>query len=83
MHARTDARTDGRRTDFGTKLMYPIFLTKKAGLNIVLYHMRSMPLVANRLRFQDLKKSDHTKILMAKTGLVRLYYAPKFITLLF
>ena len=26
---RTDAQTDGRRTDFGTKLIYPIFLTKK------------------------------------------------------
>ena len=25
----TDRRTDGRRTDFGTKLIYPIFLTKK------------------------------------------------------
>ena len=25
----TDGRTDGRRTDFGTKLIYPIFLTKK------------------------------------------------------
>ena len=25
----TDARTDGQRTDFGTKLIYPIFLTKK------------------------------------------------------
>ena len=24
-----DGRTDGRRTDFGTKLIYPIFLTKK------------------------------------------------------
>ena len=26
---RTDRQTDGRRTDFGTKLIYPIFLTKK------------------------------------------------------
>ena len=26
---RLDARTDGRRTDFGTELIYPIFLTKK------------------------------------------------------
>ena len=26
---RTYERTDGRRTDFGTKLIYPIFLTKK------------------------------------------------------
>ena len=26
---RTDGRTDRRRTDFGTKLIYPIFLTKK------------------------------------------------------
>ena len=26
---RTDIRTDGRQTDFGTKLIYPIFLTKK------------------------------------------------------
>ena len=25
----THGRTDGRRTDFGTKLIYPIFLTKK------------------------------------------------------
>ena len=25
----TDARTDGQRTNFGTKLIYPIFLTKK------------------------------------------------------
>ena len=25
----TDRRTDGRRTDFGTKLLYPILLTKK------------------------------------------------------
>ena len=25
----TDARRDGRQTDFGTKLIYPIFLTKK------------------------------------------------------
>ena len=25
----TDRRTDGRRADFGTKLIYPIFLTKK------------------------------------------------------
>ena len=26
---RTDRQTDGRRTDFGTKLIFPIFLTKK------------------------------------------------------
>ena len=26
---RTHAHTDGRRTDFGTKLIYPFFLTKK------------------------------------------------------
>ena len=29
LDGRTDARTDGWRTDFGTKLIYPIFLTKK------------------------------------------------------
>ena len=29
MHGRTDRQTDERRTDFGTKLIYPIFLTKK------------------------------------------------------
>ena len=28
----TDAQTDGRRTDFGTKLIYHIFLKKKAGI---------------------------------------------------
>ena len=28
-HRRMDRQTDGRRTDFGTKLIYPIFLTKK------------------------------------------------------
>ena len=28
----TDARTDGRRIDFGTKLIYPFFLKKKAGM---------------------------------------------------
>ena len=35
-HERTDARTDGRRTDFGTKLIYPFFLKKKAGITIKL-----------------------------------------------
>ena len=30
----TDAQTDGRRTDFGTKLIYPFFLKKKAGIKI-------------------------------------------------
>ena len=29
---RTDGRTDRRRTDFGTKLIYPLFLKKKAGI---------------------------------------------------
>ena len=29
MDKQIDARTDGRRTNFGTKLIYPIFLTKK------------------------------------------------------
>ena len=28
----TDRRTDGRRTDFGTKLIYTFFLKKKAGI---------------------------------------------------
>ena len=28
-NGQTDRRTDGRRTGFGTKLIYPIFLTKK------------------------------------------------------
>ena len=40
-HGRTDGRTDGwtdgrtddgRRTDFGTKLIYPFFLKKKTGI---------------------------------------------------
>ena len=30
-HGQTDRRTDGRRTDFDTKLIYPFFLKKKAG----------------------------------------------------
>ena len=29
---RTHRRTDGRRTDFDTKLIYPYFLKKKAGI---------------------------------------------------
>ena len=29
---RTDGQTDGRRTDFDTKLIYPFFLKKKAGI---------------------------------------------------
>ena len=29
---RTHGRTDGRRTDFNTKLIYPFFLKKKAGI---------------------------------------------------
>ena len=29
---RTHGQTDGRRTDFGTKLIYPFFLKKKAGI---------------------------------------------------
>ena len=28
----TDAQTDGRRIDFGTKLIYPFFLKKKVGI---------------------------------------------------
>ena len=31
-YAHTHGRTDGRRTDFGTKLIYPFFLEKKAGI---------------------------------------------------
>ena len=31
---RTDGQTDGRRTDFDTKLIYPFFLKKKAGIII-------------------------------------------------
>ena len=37
---RTDGQTDGRRTDFDTKLIYPFFLKKKAGIKmpvVVLY----------------------------------------------
>ena len=30
----TDGRTDGRRTDFDTKLIYPFFLKEKAGIII-------------------------------------------------
>ena len=30
----TGARTDGRRTNFGTKLIYPFFLKKKAGITL-------------------------------------------------
>ena len=30
--ARTHRRTEGRRTDFGTKLLKPFFLKKKAGI---------------------------------------------------
>ena len=30
--ARTDGQTDGRRTDFDTKLIYPFFLKKKVGI---------------------------------------------------
>ena len=33
---RTHRRTDGRRTDFDTKLIYPFFLKKKAGIIIVI-----------------------------------------------
>ena len=32
-HGRTDGRTDGR-TNFDTKLIYPFFLKKKAGLTM-------------------------------------------------
>ena len=31
-YARTHTQTDGRRTDFDTKLIYPFFLKKKAGI---------------------------------------------------
>ena len=31
-HGRTDRQTDGRRTDIETKLIYPFFLKKKAGI---------------------------------------------------
>ena len=31
---RTDGRTDVRRTDFGTKLIYPFFLKINAGIKI-------------------------------------------------
>ena len=31
-HRQTDRQTDGRRTDFDTKLIYPFFLKKKAGI---------------------------------------------------
>ena len=31
-HAQTGGRTDGRRTDFGSNLIYPFFLKKKAGI---------------------------------------------------
>ena len=31
--AHPHGRTDGRRTDFGAKLIYPIFLKKKSGYN--------------------------------------------------
>ena len=30
----TDGQTDGRRTDFDTKLIYPFFLKKKAGIKM-------------------------------------------------
>ena len=33
----TDAQTDGQRTDFGTKLIYPVFL-KKRGYKILLIY---------------------------------------------
>ena len=33
-HGQTDGQTDGRRTDFDTKLIYPFFLKKKAGITI-------------------------------------------------
>ena len=35
-HGQTDRRTDGRRTDFDTKLIYPFFLKKKAGIIIII-----------------------------------------------
>ena len=34
---RTHGRTDGRRTDFDTKLIYPFFLKKKAGIITILW----------------------------------------------
>ena len=44
---RTHGRTDGRRTDFDTKLIYPFFLKKKAGINmksIMTSYCSSLPL---------------------------------------
>ena len=41
--AQTDRRTDGRRTDFGTKLIYPFFLKKKAGIIKALAGMHHTP----------------------------------------
>ena len=34
-HIRTHGRTDGRRTDFDTKLLYPFFLKKKASITML------------------------------------------------
>ena len=34
-HVRMHGRTDGRRTDFGTKLINPFLIKKKAGIAIV------------------------------------------------
>ena len=36
MDGRTERRTDGQQTDFDTKLIYPFYLKKKAGINISL-----------------------------------------------
>ena len=39
-HGRTDGRMDGRRTDFDTKLIYPFFLKKKAGIKINIFNVK-------------------------------------------
>ena len=36
----TDGQTDGRRTDFDTKLIYPFFLKKKAGIKMIFHTLR-------------------------------------------
>ena len=33
--SKRDGRTDGRRTDIGTRLIYPFFLKKKVGITIL------------------------------------------------
>ena len=51
---RTDGRPDGRRTDFDTKLIYPFFLKKKAGVTTWLQWS------------QHKQSSSHVVILMTK-----------------